>query len=193
MENIENIVKLALEDIERLDNAEDRNEYIEELLNLLYDEGKLDDFLKHIYDNDIKELVEPIEELMRAKAVLHEGHEEDEEVDEENEVDEDEEFRELRLQEKRIELNLKHAGLKEEILRMENQIEDYEVSSETANSEIFKFAKTRTETLIYTFKELINNGCTYDNALAVAKDILDGYDNLTKIKLGAVQSSQNNI
>ena len=82
MENIENIVKLALEDIERLDNAKDRNEYIEELLNLLYDEGKLDDFLKHIYDNDIKELVEPIEELMRAKAVLHEGHEEDEEVDE---------------------------------------------------------------------------------------------------------------
>ena len=189
MENIENIVKLALEDIERLDNAEDKNEYIEELLNLLYDEGKLDDFLKYIYDNDIKELVEPIETLMTEKSKKVEEHEEDNE----DEVDEDEEFRELKLQERRIEVNIKQAGFREEIMRMENQVEDYKVSEETKNSEIFEFAKTRTETLIYTFKELINNGCTYDNALAVAKDILDGYDNLTKINLGAVQSSQNNI
>ena len=192
MENIKEIVKATLENIKKLDNVEDRSEYIESVLNILYDEGKLDDFLKHIYDNDIKELVEPIEALMKAKGGLHEEHDEVDYEDEDG-VDEDEEFRELKLQERRIEVNLKHAGLKEEIMRMENQIEDYEVSEKTKHSEIFEFAKTRTETLIYTFKELINNGCTYDNALAVAKDILDGYDNLTKIKLGAVQSSQNNI
>lgn len=191
MENIEKIVKVTLEHIEELDKAEDRNEYIESLLNILYDEGKLDDFLKHIYDNDIKELVEPIETLMKAKSEKVVGHEEDdgEEEDEAN----DEEFRELKLQERHIEVNAKQAGFEEEIVRIQNQFEDYKVSEETKNSEIFDFAKTRTETLIYTFKELINNGCTYDNALAVAKDILDGYDNLTKIKLGAVQSSQNNI
>ena len=116
-----------------------------------------------------------------------------EENDEEDEIEDNEELKELKLQEKRIEVNAKQAGFEEEIVRMQNQFEDYEVSERTKNSEIFDFAKTRTETLIYTFKELINNGCTYDNALAVAKDILDGYDNLTKIKLGAVQSSQNNI
>ena len=191
MENIENIVKVTLENIKKLDNAEDRNEYIESVLNILYDEGKLDDFLKHIYDNDVKELIEPIETLMKAKAEKVELHEEDDEVDEEEE--DEEEIEKLRLQEKRIEVNAKQAGFEEELLRMQNQFEDYEVSERTKNSEIFDFAKTRTETLIYTFKELINNGCTYDNALAVAKDILDGYDNLTKIKLGAVQSSQNNI
>lgn len=191
MENIEKIVKVTLEHIEALDKVEDRNEYIESLLNILYDEGKLDDFLKHIYDNDIKELVEPIETLMKSKSEKVVGHEEDD--DEEDETNDDEEFRELKLQERHIEVNAKQAGFEEEIVRMQNQFEDYEVSERTKNSEIFDFAKTRTETLIYTFKELINNGCTYDNALAVAKDILDGYDNLTKIKLSAVQSSQNNI
>lgn len=191
MENIENAVKVTLENIKKIDNAEDRNEYIESVLEMLYDKGKLDDFLKYIYDNDIKELVEPIETLMAEKSKKVEEHEEDN--DEEDEVDEDEEFRELKLQERHIEVNAKQAGFEEEIVRIQNQFEDYEVSEETKNSEIFEFAKTRTETLIYTFKELINNGCTYDNALAVAKDILDGYDNLTKIKLGAVQSSQNNI
>lgn len=191
MENIENVVKVTLENIKKIDNAEDRNEYIESVLEILYDEGKLDDFLKHIYDNDIKELVEPIETLMAEKSKKVEEHEEDN--DEEDEVDDDEELRELRLQERHIEVNAKQAGFEEEIVRIQNQFEDYKVSEETKNSEIFEFAKTRTETLIYTFKELINNGCTYDNALAVAKDILDGYDNLTKIKLGAVQSSQNNI
>lgn len=191
MENIENAVKVTLENIKKIDNAEDRNEYIESVLEMLYDKGKLDDFLKYIYDNDIKELVEPIETLMAEKSKKVEEHEEDN--DEEDEVDDDEELRELRLQERHIEVNAKQAGFEEEIVRIQNQFEDYEVSEETKNSEIFEFAKTRTETLIYTFKELINNGCTYDNALAVAKDILDGYDNLTKIKLGAVQSSQNNI
>ena len=190
MENFEKIVKVTLEHIEALDKVEDRNEYIESLLNILYDEGKLDDFLKHIYDNNIKELVEPIETLMKVKSEKVEEHEDN---NEEDEVDDDEEFRELKLQERHIEVNVKQAGFEEEIVRIQNQFEDYEVSEKTKNSEIFEFAKTRTETLIYTFKELINNGCTYDNALAVAKDILDGYDNLTKIKLGAVQSSQNNI
>lgn len=193
MENIENVVKVTLENIKKIDNAEDRNEYIESVLEILYDEGKLDDFLKHIYDNDIKELVEPIETLMAEKAEKVVEHGEDNEDEDEDEVDEDEEFRELKLQERHIEVNAKQAGFEEEIVRIQNQFEDYKVSEETKNSEIFEFAKTRTETLIYTFKELINNGCTYDNALAVAKDILDGYDNLTKIKLGAVQSSQNNI
>lgn len=191
MENIENAVKVTLENIKKIDNAEDRNEYIESVLEMLYDKGKLDDFLKYIYDNDIKELVEPIETLMAEKSKKIEEHEEDN--DEEDEVDDDEELRELRLQERHIEVNAKQAVFEEEIVRIQNQFEDYKVSEETKNSEIFEFAKTRTETLIYTFKELINNGCTYDNALAVAKDILDGYDNLTKIKLGAVQSSQNNI
>ena len=188
MESIEKTVKTILENMISLDKVEDRNEYIEGVLNILYDEGKLDDFLKHIYDNDIKELVEPIEVLMSEKTEPHK-----EENDEEDEIEDNEEFEELKLQEKRIEVNAKQAGFEEEIVRMQNQFEDYEVSERTKNSEIFDFAKTRTETLIYTFKELINNGCTYDNALAVAKDILDGYDNLTKIKLGAVQSSQNNI
>lgn len=190
MRNIEEIVKVTLENIKKLDNVEDRNEYIESVLNILYDESKLDDFLKHIYDNDIKELVEPIETLMKEKSEKVELYEEE---NEEDEMEDNEEIEKLKLQEKRIEVNAKQAGFEEEIVRIQNQFEDYEVSAETGNSEIFKFAKTRTETLIYTFKELINNGCTYDNALAVAKDILDGYDNLTKIKLGAVQSSQNNI
>lgn len=188
MENIEKVVKLALEGIAELDKVEDKKGYVKDLLDILYSEGKLDNFIKHIYDNDIKELIEPIEILMKEKVESHE-----EEEDEEDEMEDNEEFEELKLQEKRIEVNAKQAGFEEELLRMQNQFEDYEVSERTKNSEIFDFAKTRTETLIYTFKELINNGCTYDNALAVAKDILDGYDNLTKIKLGAVQSSQNNI
>ncbi len=187
MENIEKVVKLALEGIAELDKAEDKKGYVRDLLDVLYSEGKLDNFIQHIYDNGIKELIEPIEVLMSEKTEPHK-----EENDEEDEVD-NEEFEELKLQEKRIEVNAKQAGFEEEIVRMQNQFEDYEVSERTKNSEIFDFAKTRTETLIYTFKELINNGCTYDNALAVAKDILDGYDNLTKIKLGAVQSSQNSI
>ena len=188
MENIEKVVKLALEGIAELDKAEDKKGYVKDLLEVLYDEGKLDDFIKYIYDNDIKELIEPIEVLMSEKSEPHK-----EENDEEDEMEDNEEFEELKLQEKRIEVNAKQAGFEEELLRIQNQFEDYEVSERTKNSEIFDFAKTRTETLIYTFKELINNGCTYDNALAVAKDILDGYDNLTKIKLGAVQSSQNSI
>lgn len=188
MENIEKVVELALKGIAELDKVEDKKEYIEELLDVLYNEENLDAFIKHIYDNDIKELIEPIEILMKEKAELHE-----EEENEEDEIEDNEEFEELKLQEKRIEVNAKQAGFEEEIVRMQNQFEDYEVSEKTKNSEIFDFAKTRTETLIYAFKELINNGCTYDNALAVAKDILDGYDSLTKIKLGAVQSSQNNI
>ena len=188
MENIEKVVKLALEGIAELDKVEDKKGYVKDLLDILYSEGKLDNFIQHVYDNDIKELIEPIEMLMSDKAELHE-----EENDEEDEIEDNEEFEELKLQEKRIEVNAKQAGFEEEIVRMQNQFKDYEVSERTKNSEIFDFAKTRTETLIYTFKELINNGCTYDNALAVAKDILDGYDNLTKIKLGAVQSSQNNI
>lgn len=188
MENIEKVVKLALEGISELDKAEDKKGYVRDLLDILYSEGKLDNFIQHIYDNGIKELIEPIEVLISEKTELHKG-----ENDEEDEIEDNEEFEELKLQEKRIEVNAKQAGFEEEIVRMQNQFEDYEVSERTKNSEIFDFAKTRTETLIYTFKELINNGCTYDNALAVAKDILDGYDNLTKIKLGAVQSSQNNI
>lgn len=188
MENIEKVVKLALEGIAELDKVEDKKGYVKDLLDILYSEGKLDNFIQHIYDNDIKELIEPIEILMSEKTELHEDEENDE-----DEMEDNEEFEELKLQEKRIEVNAKQAGFEEEIVRMQNQFEDYKVSENTKNSEIFDFAKTRTETLIYTFKELINNGCTYDNALAVAKDILDGYDNLTKIKLGAVQSSQNNI
>lgn len=188
MENIEKVVKLALEGIAELDKAEDKKGYVRDLLDVLYSEGKLDNFIQHIYDNDIKELIEPIEVLMSEKSEPHK-----EENDEEDEMEDNEEFEELKLQEKRIEVNAKQAGFEEELLRIQNQFEDYEVSEETKNSEIFDFAKTRTETLIYAFKELINNGCTYDNALAVAKDILDGYDNLTKIKLGAVQSSQNSI
>ena len=187
MENIEKVVKLTLEGIAKLDKVEDKEEYIKGLLDVLYDEGKLDDFIKYIYDNDIKELTEPIEILMSKK------EEQCEEENDEDEMECSEEFEELKLQEKRIEVNAKQAGFEEEIVRMQNQFEDYKISENTKNSEIFEFAKTRTETLIYAFKELINNGCTYDNALAVAKDILDGYDNLTKIKLGAVQSSQNNI
>lgn len=186
MENIEKVVKLALEGIAELDKAEDKKGYVKDLLDILYSEGKLDNFIQHIYDNGIKELIEPIEVLMSEKTEPHKEDNEEDEVD-------NEELEELKLQEKRIEVNVKQAGFEEEIVRMQNQFEDYEVSERTKNSEIFDFAKTRTETLIYTFKELINNGCTYDNALAVAKDILDGYDNLTKIKLGAVQSSQNNI
>ena len=186
MENIEKVVKLALEGIAELDKAEDKKGYVKDLLDILYSEGKLDNFIQHIYDNGIKELIEPIEVLMSEKTEPHKEDNEEDEVD-------NEELEELKLQEKRIEVNAKQAGFEEEIVRMQNQFEDYEVSERTKNSEIFDFAKTRTETLIYTFKELINNGCTYDNALAVAKDILDGYDNLTKIKLGAVQSSQNNI
>lgn len=186
MENIEKVVKLALEGIAELDKAEDKKGYVRDLLDILYSEGKLDNFIQHIYDNGIKELIEPIEVLMSEKTEPHKEDNEEDEVD-------NEELEELKLQEKRIEVNVKQAGFEEEIVRMQNQFEDYEVSERTKNSEIFDFAKTRTETLIYTFKELINNGCTYDNALAVAKDILDGYDNLTKIKLGAVQSSQNNI
>ena len=188
MENIEKVVKLALEGIAELDKAEDKKGYVRDLLDVLYSEGKLDNFIQHIYDNGIKELIEPIEVLMSEGAEPHK-----EENDEEDEMEDNEEFEELKLQEKRIEVNAKQAGFEEELLRIQNQFEDYEVSEETKNSEIFDFAKTRTETLIYAFKELINNGCTYDNALAVAKDILDGYDNLTKIKLGAVQSSQNSI
>ena len=188
MENIEKVVKLALEGIAELDKAEDKKGYVRDLLDILYSEGKLDNFIQHIYDNGIKELIEPIEVLMSEKTEPHK-----EENDEEDEIEDNEELEELKLQEKRIEVNAKQAGFEEEIVRMQNQFEDYEVSERTKNSEIFDFAKTRTETLIYTFKELINNGCTYDNALAVAKDILDGYDNLTKIKLGAVQSSQNSI
>ena len=188
MENIEKVVKLALEGIAELDKAEDKKGYVKDLLDILYSEGKLDNFIQHIYDNGIKELIEPIEVLMSEKAEPHK-----EENDEEDEMEDNKEFEELKLQEKRIEVNAKQAGFEEELLRIQNQFEDYEVSEETKNSEIFDFAKTRTETLIYAFKELINNGCTYDNALAVAKDILDGYDNLTKIKLGAVQSSQNSI
>ena len=188
MENIEKVVKLALEGIAELDKAEDKKGYVKDLLDILYSEGKLDNFIQHVYDNGIKELIEPIEVLMSEGAEPHK-----EENDEEDEMEDNEEFEELKLQEKRIEVNAKQAGFEEELLRIQNQFEDYEVSEETKNSEIFDFAKTRTETLIYAFKELINNGCTYDNALAVAKDILDGYDNLTKIKLGAVQSSQNSI
>ena len=188
MENIEKVVKLALEGIAELDKAEDKKGYVRDLLDILYSEGKLDNFIQHVYDNGIKELIEPIEVLISEKKESYK-----EENDEEDEIEDNEELEELKLQEKRIEVNAKQAGFEEEIVRMQNQFEDYEVSERTKNSEIFDFAKTRTETLIYTFKELINNGCTYDNALAVAKDILDGYDNLTKIKLGAVQSSQNSI
>lgn len=190
MENMEKVVKLTLEGIEKLDKVEEKEGYIEGLLDVLYDEGKLDDFIKYIYDNDVKELIELIEILIPKKEVKQHEEENDEDEDE---MEYNEEFEELKLQEKRIEVNAKQAGFEEEIVRMQNQFEDYKVSENTKNSEIFEFAKTRTETLIYAFKELINNGCTYDNALAVAKDILDGYDSLTKIKLGAVQSSQNNI
>ena len=128
MENIEKVVKLALENIKGLDKVEDKNEYIKSVLDILYDEGKLDDFIKYIYDNDIKELIEPIEVLMSEKSEPHK-----EENDEEDEMEDNEEFEELKLQEKRIEVNAKQAGFEEEIVRMQNQFKDYEVSERTKN------------------------------------------------------------
>ena len=89
------------------------------------------------------------------------------------------------------------AGLlacqEEELRQQALYTEEFEVSEEVANSDLFNGMMTMAECVTASVRKMVKGGIDYANALTICSNYLQNQHNLEMAKIGQVQADKNQI